>query len=560
MKSKTSFFNRVILKKDITRFFPVWVLYSIVLAICFIGEMSNNWNDMGGSLLVVQNMQTYMLWINAVYGCICAMVLFGDLYKSKLCTALHALPVRRECFFFTHVTAGLLFYLVPTTLLALFFLPVLGNYWYLAFLMLGISLLQFIAFYGMAVFAAMCAGNKVGMLAFYGLLNLLPSLLEGIIQTWFLPLLYGLQLDTSILLKGSPLGGMIDLTYIHVWQYDNSIPQAHFEGIAQENLLTPVLFAVFGLLFLGAALLIYRRRKLETAGDVVSNRPAAVTFQALSCALTGFIFQGISGSYILGFIGITLGYFAGKMLLHKKANVFKKGSFVTCGIILASAAALLLVTRLDPANLTRNFPEAHAVKSAAIIEDFNQQVEFQTENPEQIEAVLQINQELAQQQPANSGYILIFKYTLQDGSVVEYNYQVSASIMDGLAVQSYFSSWQLVFGTEDWDEFCNHITYIMVTDEDWDSICYARYSAYITEQERADEQHLLESMKSECSKIRPFLSIYDYQNPGGYRVKITSKYQGKTISCTLRIPRECEETVSVIRAMEDQYITAVSSH
>ena len=37
MKLRTSFFNPAVLKKDITRFAPVWGLYSVFLLLLFIG-------------------------------------------------------------------------------------------------------------------------------------------------------------------------------------------------------------------------------------------------------------------------------------------------------------------------------------------------------------------------------------------------------------------------------------------------------------------------------------------------------------------------------------------
>ena len=39
-----------------------------------------------------------------------AQLLFGDLYHSRLCNALHAMPVTREGWFLTHSAAGLAFY------------------------------------------------------------------------------------------------------------------------------------------------------------------------------------------------------------------------------------------------------------------------------------------------------------------------------------------------------------------------------------------------------------------------------------------------------------------
>lgn len=54
------------------------------------------------------------------------MLLFGDLYNSRMCNALHAMPMRRETLFLTNVVSGLLFSMIPTAVMALLSVPLLN--------------------------------------------------------------------------------------------------------------------------------------------------------------------------------------------------------------------------------------------------------------------------------------------------------------------------------------------------------------------------------------------------------------------------------------------------
>ena len=119
MKSRTSFFNGHVLKKDITRFAPLWAVYTVVLAVCMFGNISYMMkqetvkmaysfsNDLGS---------LYLLFL--FYGFGCATFLFGDLFRTRMAGGLHAMPLKRDTWFGTHVVSGILFAAVPNTLIA----------------------------------------------------------------------------------------------------------------------------------------------------------------------------------------------------------------------------------------------------------------------------------------------------------------------------------------------------------------------------------------------------------------------------------------------------------
>ena len=106
MKSKTSFFDVTVLRKDITRFSPAWAIYLIGGLLVTSILLQENSFSMANTVL--QLSFTAMPLIAVGYALVTAMLLFGDLCNSRLCNALHAMPLRREGWFLTHCAAGLL--------------------------------------------------------------------------------------------------------------------------------------------------------------------------------------------------------------------------------------------------------------------------------------------------------------------------------------------------------------------------------------------------------------------------------------------------------------------
>ena len=105
MKFRTSFCNGPVLRKDLTRFAPLWGCYSIFLLLMLtvlIGLRTEYIRCLNAADYVIA-----MGIVNLIYAFLAAQMLFGDLFNSRMCNALHALPLKRECWFGTHVTAAL---------------------------------------------------------------------------------------------------------------------------------------------------------------------------------------------------------------------------------------------------------------------------------------------------------------------------------------------------------------------------------------------------------------------------------------------------------------------
>jgi len=111
MKLRTSFFNFRVLIKNLTRFAPLWVLYAVgeVLGLMMLDLNSKTYKI----ACDVMNIMGSVSIFHAVYAFLVAACLFGDLFDSRMCNGLHAMPMRREGWLLTNLVSGLVFALIP---------------------------------------------------------------------------------------------------------------------------------------------------------------------------------------------------------------------------------------------------------------------------------------------------------------------------------------------------------------------------------------------------------------------------------------------------------------
>ena len=452
MKLKTSFFNPAVLKKDITRFAPLWVLYTILqllfVLLAFDGRVSAHIATTAPDILMAMGA------VNMLYAILTAAFLFGDLFKSRMANAIHALPFSREGLFFTHLTAGFLFSLVPNLLGCLLASAFLGSYCYAAFLWLLVMVLQFLFFFGVATFSMHCAGNLLGAIAIYGIFNLFSVLAGWLVTTFYEPMLYGIAFKIEDYAVLSPIVRFSQSAYLKI-QYNNMSSQAEFLGFVKTDWTFLLLASAIGLVLLTLSLLIYRKRQLESAGDFISFRPAAPVFLILYTLCGGAVLYLLADlaaeslRYVFLAIGFGVGFFTGKMLLERKTKVFGKKNLLAFVIFLAVFIATLTLTFLDPLGITRYVPEKDEVVSVSVsfsASAYRQERDaLLIEKEEDIQTVLTLHQDCidnrAKDRPT---YPLFLRYTRKNGATVERLYYVNTSTLYPL--QQILSRPTAVFG------------------------------------------------------------------------------------------------------------------
>lgn len=491
MKSRTLYFDKTVLRKDLTRFSPLWALYLIggLLIMHLVSGFLGSYYS-GRDYSIAQSMNVLigpMGIFSACYGFLAAQLLFGDLHNTRLCYGIHAFPLRREGWYLTHVVSGLLMGLVPSLVIILTLMPMMGAFWYTGLLCFGGLALHYLFFFGLAVFCMICTGNRFASTAVYGILNFLALIVQWFTQTIYLPLLPGVRASTQIFNRFCPFVELVSRNKFMLFghaencplcqynvpgysvSYDGGSHEYVFQGLGGDWRYLLILAGV-GIALLAGALLLYRIRHLERAGDFIAFKPMKPIFLAIYSLCVGcvlfYMAYEISGEgtgYLFFAIGIFIGYFTGKMLLERTLRVFKSKSWIGLGILYAAVLLSLLLTWIDPAGISRRIPKAEKVEAVYLFDgklsDYQINNPDNTRiyedliaitNPEGIETVRQTHRLLLEghnPQGGGNGYCPVtLHYVLKNGTRITRTYYVSYTDEGYRQILSYLRHPQYLFG------------------------------------------------------------------------------------------------------------------
>ena len=507
MKSRTWCFNLAAFRKDITRFVPLWSVYFaggmlIMLALA----AGNTPHSLAQSL---GHCIGFFSLINMIYGPLCALLLFGDLFNAKLCNATHAMPLRREHWFFSHVAAGICFSVVPNAVGVLCLMPVLQQFWYTGFLWLLGMTLHFLFFFGLGVFCCLCTGSRFAMAAMTTLLNFLVPLLVWFVQMIYIPLLYGVEVDWGFLYLLCPIVKIVGSGDWLVFDYlkgVEGVDRGHwwvFRGLG-DGWWYLAIIAVAGIGLLAAALWLYRRRKLEYAGDFLAIKKLEPVFALLFTLCVSVVFAGVGmllfNHLVFLAVGVVIGYFSGQMLLQRTVKVFRLKVFLKFGILVAVLAISIFLTKLDPLGITRWVPDPQSVASVTISKpgNYSERVLI-TEDPEQRQEIADIHKSmiaLGEPEKNISTILMTLSYKLDNGLAVRRTYAIpfSADKYDTPQEQALLESMKKLFskpenvlGYTGWEQFLSQISFVWVS--------YGGNHFVVEGQQR---QSLLDAVKKDC--------------------------------------------------------------
>lgn len=358
MKSKIFCFNRALFLKSVALFWPLWGSFLLLLLVLVPGKLwltitsykkydvPMNTPEMYRGNLLYYMMDAmslpFMIFLVFAVAVLFGTVLCSYLFTSKSTNMMHAFPVTRGEIYGTTVFTGLIFMVIPEffTFLASVMVCIghgitsvqyIGQ-WFLV--LVGVTLLG----YSMTLFSAMLTGQMfavpllvVGMNFLYPLVRYVSNLVLMCFS--FGRMDYSIQSDHTIryfspiyyLLREVNFVG--DYHDVNVYDY---LVDIHLNGF--EVLKGYVL--VSGILFIGAYL-VYRRRALEKAGDLITVDFLKLVFRwgiGLCCGylivsyLNRFLESvGIvmgKGIFLLLVLAIgTLCFWFAEMLIQKKFRI-----------------------------------------------------------------------------------------------------------------------------------------------------------------------------------------------------------------------------------------------
>ena len=403
MRSGTSFFNGTVFKKTVFRFWPLWTVYFVgwlfamplyALTMLRLDAASIGYvydADRSNYLLtfaqhtVPQSVTRDAAILFAIFSVLAAMAVFSHLYNPRSANLFGSLPIRREGLFLTHYLAGLCFLVVPNLVIFLLTLAVEAAggavVWKGLLFWLAVSCGEGFFFYTLAVFCAMFTGHILALPAFYAIVNGIVMGVTGLVAVvleWFY---YGfVGVPDSVFeaaLWFTPVGKLfLVVNYRTVYVHEdvtNSILSNDKQVLEFEGLDAVGIYAVAALVLAVCAFLLYRRRRLESAGDVVAVNAMKPVFKYGVAVCVGLAF-GLGTMAILYGGELTLmiaivvwgviGYFAAEMLLQKSFKVFKKWK----GAVAVAAVFIILfcVVGFDLTGFESRVPNPDSVESVTV--------------------------------------------------------------------------------------------------------------------------------------------------------------------------------------------------
>lgn len=398
MRSKTLYFNGTLFRKNLSRFWPLWggaaFLGSLFPLAMLLNLMSLTQADRPAALdftgLYYETLNHAVPAISLLYAILCAMAVWSYLYNSRSVGLLHTLPIRREGLFLTNLLSGMAMMLIPYAVVGTLCLLIsaafgaldMGPYLVTVLGVAGESLF----FFASATLTAMVVGNLLALPALYLLLHFLAVLLEWLfgmlVQGFLFGLESGYQISSTAAWLSPAVGLMehvnVDRTYQEIPSIGGGMDEV-LQSVSLENSWVIGVYALAGVVLLALAWLLYRRRRSESAGDVVAVGALRPLFRyglAALAALVGGValyelvwrsfryeeYYEASPMAVCMLIAGAIGYYGASMLLAKSLRVFR-GSWKGLALVAAGCAAVCCVLHFDLFHVEDQVPQVQETET-----------------------------------------------------------------------------------------------------------------------------------------------------------------------------------------------------
>lgn len=364
MPSKTSFCNGTEFRKCLSRWWPLWVIYGVILFIMLPGVLLNARTttpyvstEQIGYLSNVILSETQMLLPLTAFcaGLLAAAAMFGYLYTPRGAGLAASLPIRRGCMFRTHLLAGLVMLLSAEAVI-----------------------------FGIAVLCAMFTGHVVMLPCLYLLVNFIAVGFQLLIESVLYTFVYGMS-------------GMV---YLPVDWLSPLVLFMRRTSVSRDYLLRPIsgtgaevavngfsgwtyplVWAAFALLLLVCAGQLYRRRRMESAGDTVAIPVLKPVLKYIVALFAGLAMPvGVYGMLLnvpayrahlapfllLAVLGAALGFVISEMVIRKSLPI-PRTVWRGCAVTAAVCCLVVVGAKCDLSGYARRIPDTAQVKSVRII-------------------------------------------------------------------------------------------------------------------------------------------------------------------------------------------------
>jgi len=469
MLSARSFFDPTVYRKTINRFWPLWavnlVFWLFLLPLNGLVALANHTDSEYRNrailrfVLGVGEYGTELgVVISVIAGLLVAMAVCSHMYNNRSANFMASLPIRREGQFVSTYLAGLTILIGPNILIFLLTLLVevvagMVLWTPLLFWLAALCAMEFF-FYSFAVCLAQFAGHILAVPVYYGVFNCIFMAAHALIGEIFRSYYFGFSnnLSSTWAYWCTPVAALWEMDIDAVAEYMDivTIPEnIRSYSIDVEGLWIAGVYAIVGLVLAMCALLLYRRRHMETAGDIVAVKAMHPVFKygvsvcaGLSLGILTVMMLGLGeiALMIAIIIWAVIGYFVAQMLLDKTVRVFKKwkGAMAVAGAFLIMFA----VIGFDLTGYETRVPSVNEIKEVSISDitaypwDSSSSLNgVVLTDPEDIEKVIALHEAIVYfgedgEPQTDSYYANYFNftvyYTLKSGRVIQRSYSTVA--------------------------------------------------------------------------------------------------------------------------------------
>lgn len=452
MNSKTSLFNKTLIKTDLRRFWWLGVLNILAILIFAVYPLYmripyNNINQYRHERLFIYSDMYRSTLISVpiiiIFAIAAVLLVFSYINKTAPVSFMHGLPLKRKTHFASHLVSGLTLTLSPAVISAVILLIMRINTSFAnivwtsdIFKWLLIYAVYSVFVFSGTLFSAFLSGNSFGAVGIAGGFALLPVVATGFADIFMKTNLYGYYAN--------------DLYTWLKWVY-----------LFPDKILgTGALIYICGAVVLCAlAYWLYKIRNLENYGEVVAFAPLRPVFVYLTAAFIsalGYMYlsvinDGASLWWILVF-GI-MGVIAAYMISNKSFSL--KGAWKPSSIVFVCFMLLFISVKCDIFGYERRVPKLSKIDGVCLVSDdsirkttyvpdvgqatFTEVYKPIMTNKEDIENVRTLHKAIIKTRETGEGVTinLPITYRLSNGRTVRREYNISPKTYDELLGKLY---------------------------------------------------------------------------------------------------------------------------
>lgn len=415
MSLKISLFNKAFFRSDIKRYWWIGLAQTLLIFVFSVLPVYTSCNGiLSGSLAWGYDCSpkwsfAFLTVLPFAVGVISK--LFNFIHSSSSTGVIHGLPIRRGTLFSTKLISALMILSVPILINAAIMFFMSTSFEFSGFLSTGtvakwfLEGMAYTAFFAsLTVLVTMMTGSSAATLIFsFGFL-ILPAVLILFVQN---------IMDVEI--------------YGYVYEYKDWLSKAYVSIGEDAQNKRFIVYAVISAVFIFFSYLLYKKRKLEVAGEILAFswlKPAFIGIVAIFGSVFGYgCFAGIlnkNGIIWIMPIGI-LSIIAAIMIEKKKFTI--RGLFIPVAVYSICALGITAAVEFDLTGFERKVPEVSEVETVNV--SFSTGTEDIYFREEDILEVIEVHKYFISHKDVKKGTdTILISYNLKGDKVLNREYNI----------------------------------------------------------------------------------------------------------------------------------------